>query len=75
MMKFPRPRTLTINKYPDLQEDQPTILQKLVADLINPVPKSEMDRYIDETIKYIKNKEKESSKKVKLFNVNVWKKL
>ena len=57
-MKFPRPRTLLQNPYPDLNEDQPTILRHLVSELINPPPLSETAVYIDSTIKYVKENQR-----------------
>ncbi len=71
MMKFPKPRHLLTNDYPDLTEDQPTILKKLVTQIINPEPNSQQAEYIDATIKYIKKQGEETTKKLKLFNVNV----
>ena len=53
MMKFPRPRTLTENEYPDITESQPILLRKLVCELINPLPNTPYDKYIDETIKFV----------------------
>jgi len=71
MMKFPKPRHLLTNDYPDLTEDQPTILKKLVTQIINPEENSRQAEYIDATIKYIKKQGEETTKKLKLFNVNV----
>ena len=75
MMKFPRPRTLLNNEFPDLTEDQPELLQKLVSRIIKPIPNSLEDIYIDSTIKHIKSKATENAKKLRLFNTNVGKKL
>jgi len=61
MMKFPKPRNLTENSYPDLTEDQPTLLNKLVQ-AIKPIENSAYDQYIDSTIAFIKSKSKEDSK-------------
>ena len=58
MMKFPKPRNLTENSYPDLTEDQPTLLNKLVQ-AIKPIENSAYDQYIDSTIAFIKSKSKE----------------
>ncbi len=74
-MKFPRPRILVHNEYPDLLLDQPRILQDLVSKIANPIPDSPEDIYLSSTIEYIKKKAAQSSKKVKLFNTYVGKKL
>jgi len=74
MMKFPKPRHLTENGYPDLTEDQPTLLKKLVQ-AIKPTENSAYDKYIDSTIAFVKSKSKENSRKAKLYNAIVGKKL
>ena len=74
MMKFPKPRNLTENSYPDLTEDQPTLLNKLVQ-AIKPIENSAYDQYIDSTIAFIKSKSKKNSKNAKLYNAIVGKKL
>jgi dUTPase len=75
MLKFPRPRTLTINEYPDLVEDEPVLMQKLITQLINPLKSTDMDEYIKSTISYIKGKSDQNTKKTRLFNTKVGKKL
>ena len=75
MMKFPKPRHLTVNEYPDLPEDQPTIIRKLVQSGIKPNPATPEADYIEATIAYIKQKSKESAKKVTLYSTNVGRKL
>jgi len=75
MMKFPKPRQLTINSYPDLEEDQPAILNKLVTTTVKPPAQSKEDEYLEATIKYIKKREKENNTKIKLYNANVGRKL
>jgi len=75
MMKFPKPRHLTVNEYPDLPEDQPTIIRKLVQSGIKPDPATPEADYIEATIAYIKQKHKESTKKVTLYSTNIGRKL
>ena len=74
MMKFPKPRNLTENSYPDLTEDQPTLLNKLVQ-AIKPKENLAYDRYIDSSIAFVKSKSKENSKNAKLYQAIVGKKL
>ena len=75
MMKFPKPRHLTINEYPDLLEDQPTILQNLVQKCIKPKEHSDENEYIIATIRYIKKKEDDTSRRLRLYSTNVGQKL
>ena len=45
-MKFPKPRELKNNEYPDLQEDEPTLLKNLM-ELAKPSEGSHIDMYLD----------------------------
>ena len=67
-MKFPRPRELTNNEYPELQEDEPTLFRNLIQ-MALPAKNSEMDMYIDSTIRFVKEKQKKKARQVKLNNV------
>ncbi len=60
-MKFPQPRELKNNDYPDLQEDEPTLLRNLIQ-LARPSEGSHIDMYLDSTIKFVKRKAKKESK-------------
>ncbi|MFN9978821.1 MAG: hypothetical protein ACK53Y_02845, partial [bacterium] len=51
-MKFPKPRELKNNDYPDLQEDEPTLLRNLMH-LARPSEGSHIDMYLDSTIKFV----------------------
>jgi hypothetical protein len=62
-MKFPRPRILVHNEFPDLLQDQPKILQDLVTKIAKPIPNSPEDKYLDETIEYIKRKRRNKTRK------------
>jgi hypothetical protein len=54
MMKFPRPRKLEINEYPDLTTTQPELLKYMVNNFISPPPGSDIATYIDQTIQFLK---------------------
>ncbi len=51
-MKFPKPRELKNNEYPDLQEDEPTLLRNLMQ-LARPSEGSHIDMYLNSTIKFV----------------------
>jgi len=65
-MKFPKPRTLTQNSYPDLQTPQPVLFKELVTEIIYPTEGSPRDQYITETINQLKQQSKKKSKTIKL---------
>ena len=67
-MKFARPRTLLENSYPDLDETQPTLLRKLVQEVVNPKDQSDMSTYINSTIEFLKNRQKQKVAETKLNN-------
>jgi hypothetical protein len=71
-MKFPKPRHLLTNDYPDLTEDQPTILKKLVTQVINPEANSQQAEYIDATIKYIKKTGRRNYEKTETIQRQCW---
>ena len=66
-MKFPKPRELKSNDYPDLQEDEPTLLRNLIQ-LARPSEGSYIDMYLDSTIKYVKEKQRKKTNEVRLNN-------
>ena len=47
-MKFPKPRELKNNDYPDLQEDEPTLFRNLIQ-MALPAKNSEMDMYVGDS--------------------------
>ncbi len=51
------------------------VLQDLVSKIAKPIPNSPEDKYLDETIEFIKKKAAQQNKKVKLFHTHVGKKL
>ena len=74
-MKFRRPRILLENQYPDLDETQPVMLKKLVQEVVNPKPDSNMSRYIDATIEFLKNRQRKKVAETKLNNSTLGRKL
>ncbi|MFN9906872.1 MAG: retropepsin-like aspartic protease, partial [bacterium] len=66
-MKFPKPRELKNNEYPDLQEDEPTLLKNLMQ-LAKPSEGSHIDMYLDSTIKFVKEKQRKKANAVSLNN-------
>jgi len=74
-MKFRRPRILLENQYPDLDETQPVMLKKLVQEVVNPKPDSNMSRYIDATIEFLKNRQRQKVAETKLNNSTIGRKL
>ncbi len=66
-MKFPKPRELKNNDYPDLQEDEPTLLRNLMQ-LARPSEGSHIDMYLDSTIKFVKEKQRKKANEVRLNN-------
>ena len=70
MMKFPKPRVLEENLYPDLNATQPELLHNLVHNFIRPPDNSPMDSYLKNTIQYLKDLQK-SKGTVKINNYSV----
>ena len=64
-MKFPKPKTLVTNEYPDNITPQPILLRNLVQEIIYPEDSSNMGKYIASTIEYIKSDKSERAKKAK----------
>ena len=69
MLKFPRPRVLEINDFPDLDLHQPFLFRKMVCQSIYPPKNSPMDAYLDQTIKHSKDMLKIKSSVIKLHNI------
>jgi hypothetical protein len=74
-MKFPKPRVLLQNEYPDMHVNQPELYRKMVKEIIYPEHGSIKDRYLDETIKILKNKAKQKVKAAKLNEIFINKEL
>jgi len=74
-MKFPRPRQLLINEYPDLVFSQPELLQKMVTEIVHPKKGSKMDRYYKATIEFLKDQKRQREETSKLNNVLLGKSL
>ena len=52
-MKFPRPRVLLQNDYPDLIESQPELVKSLI-ETVKPPENSPMDEYLKASIDFLK---------------------
>ena len=74
-MKFPRPRTLTVNPFPDLQEDEPTMYRKFIQDIVYAPTNSTMDMYYNSTIKYLKDRDKQKAAAARLNQASLGSKL
>jgi hypothetical protein len=53
-MKFPKPKHLTENEYPDLEISQPELIKHFVQDIVYPKENSPMCKYIEQTVLYLK---------------------
>jgi hypothetical protein len=71
MMKFPRPRKLEINEYPDLTTTQPELLKYMVNNFISPPPGSDIATYIEQTIQFLKSQHKEKTVAARVNNINI----
>ena len=70
-MKFPKPKSLLVNEYPDSTTSQPELLKSMVQEIIFPQENSKMGNYVDTTIKFIKEQKKERAQKASLKVVKV----
>ena len=63
-MKFPKPRELLVNEYPDLAINQP----QLISEMLNRVngKNKEYAKFLDSSIAYLKEEKRVKTKKVKL---------
>jgi hypothetical protein len=71
MMKFPRPRKLEINEYPDLTTTQPELLKYMVNNFISPPPGSDIATYIEKTIQFLRTQHKEKTAAARVNNINI----
>ena len=65
-MKFPKPKTLLVNDYPDLGESHPDILKRLVQEIIHPAENSPLGKYLDSSISFLKEKNRNRAKKAEM---------
>jgi dUTPase len=70
-MKFPRPRSLQENEFPDNTSTQPTLFRHLVQNVIHPPENSAMDSYISVSIDYLKNQQRQKTQKVAINSTNI----
>jgi len=57
MLKFPRPRILLENQYPDLTDDLPTVVKSIIK-TVKPEENSDLDQYINSSIKFLKDQQR-----------------
>ena len=67
LYEISKTKRIKINDYPDLQEDEPTLLRNLIQ-LAKPSESSHIDMYLDSTIKYVKEKQRKKANEVRLNN-------
>jgi hypothetical protein len=75
-MKFPKPKQIFENKYPDLNLTQPELIKHFVQDIAYREANSIMDKYITQTIDFMKSAKKarvdeKNKKKVKNNSVRI----
>jgi hypothetical protein len=72
-MKFPKPRYLVANDYPDLKESQPDLIKRLVQEIVYPKEGTEMQKYLDQSVEFLKPQQKERARKAsqKITKVNL----
>lgn len=63
-MKFPKPKILEENRFPDYEKSNPDMMLELY-ELIYPTPDSFMDKYYHTSIEFLKNKKRDKEKKRK----------
>ena len=49
-MKFPKPKQLLINEYPDIVMSNPELVKKMIQDIIFPAQNSSVFKYLEQTI-------------------------
>jgi len=62
-MKFPKPKLLTENEYPDLDKSHPKLLKELVQEIVHPAEGSKMSKYYETTVQFLKEQKKSRAKK------------
>ena len=70
-MKFQKPRVLSENNYPDADISQPKLFKKLVNEVIYPLENSPLDKYIETTVSFLKEKIRLKNKKVDVNLTNL----
>jgi hypothetical protein len=68
-MKFPKPKHLLKNEFPDLEINEPTLYQKVIKEIVYPEPRSARDRYITNTIKLLKERAKHKAITAKINQI------
>ena len=62
-MKFPKPKMLTENEYPDLDTSHPDLIRKLVQEIVHPEEGSKMSKYYETAIEFLKDQKRSRAKK------------
>ena len=72
-MKFARPRKLLINEYPDVNISHPDMIRHMCQQVIFPESNSDLDKYLNTTITYLKKQKSDRVKKAqeKITRVNL----
>ena len=70
-MKFPRPKNLLLNEYPDLTTGQPELFSELMQQFVHPLPQSNMESYITASIDFLKNEQKIITTKIQLNTTKI----
>jgi hypothetical protein len=68
-MKFPKPRELKINEYPDLALSQPELFKKMISQIVYPKDKTEYGLFVENSIKFMKEAARAKNKTVKINSV------
>ena len=67
MMKFPKPRILEQNNYPDLILSDPILYKNIIHKTVFPDKNSDMDQYYNNTIAYLKNTHRLKNTKIPTY--------
>ena len=74
-MKFPKPRELLRNEYPDSDMTQPELIRLMVREIIHPAEDSEHMKFINKSVTYLKEQVREKNRKVKVNRMSLNKSL
>jgi hypothetical protein len=62
-MKFPKPRFLVANDYPDLRESQPSLIKRLAQENVYPKEGTKMQKYLTQSVEFLKAQQRARAKK------------
>jgi hypothetical protein len=63
-MKFPKPRKLLPNDYPDSALEQPLLLRALVQEMVYPAEGTPLSKYIESSVAFLKEQKRKRAKKL-----------